>query len=297
MVRLPTLSIIGIYFDKHRGLAISIYSGSASVGGLIFAPIITTLFDKYGFTGTMIIVGGLFLNIFVSASVMRPPSWFKKRHRKTTDNEVAEKLLVDKSNQVSDCATDRLEGDAFYELDHDTIDSAEIEVNNLDNHHLENKPRTLLETETKAHKSKQTFCSFVKANVIDALITAFDVKLLKDLTFLLYLAMAFNLVAGMILVFIYLPPFAKDMGLSYNQIAIMISAMACADFVSKIVSGFIADRKWFQRSTLLAIAAFATGSMCHFARFYTSLPSVMTMTVIMGKWSNQGWFKRILKSS
>ena len=264
-----------------------IYSGAASLGGLILAPIITTLFDKYGFTGTMLIVGGLFLNIFVSASVMRPPSWFKNRRRKTTDFGVTEQLLFDKAiksyDKVStDCATSGREGDGVCELDHDKTEPAEQKYNLVDTHNIENKSRTLLENETTADKNKRTLCPFIKINFIDALTEAFDVQLLKDFTFLLYLAMAFNLVAGMILVFIFLPPFAKDNGLSYDQIAMMISAMACTDFISKIVGGFIADRKWLQRSTLLAIAAFATGSLCHLARFYTTFPYVMIMPVIMG---------------
>ena len=269
MVRLPTLSIIGIYFDKHRGLATSLYSGAASVGGLILAPIVTTLFDRYGFSGTMLIVGGLFLNIFVTASVMRHPSWFKRRHRKIIDSEVTEKLLFDQTikanDEVSNCASNGPEDYKLY--NQNTVDNSSA----------------LEKTEANTDESKGKVCLFVKINFFDALIAAFDVKLLKDLLFLLYLAMAFNLVAGMILVFIFLPPFAKDNGLSYDQIAMMISAMACADFISKIVGGFIADRKWLQRSTLLAIAALATGSLCHLARFYTSYPSVMIMPIIMGR--------------
>ena len=41
MVRSPAVSIVGVYFSRHRGLATSIYSGSASVGGIIFAPVVT----------------------------------------------------------------------------------------------------------------------------------------------------------------------------------------------------------------------------------------------------------------
>ena len=88
MVGPPMMSTIGIYFKKHRGLANSIFTGSASVGGLILAPIFTTLFEEYGYTGTMIIVAGLLLHSLVSAAFLRPPSWFSKHTQKISSSNI-----------------------------------------------------------------------------------------------------------------------------------------------------------------------------------------------------------------
>ena len=60
--------------------------------------VVTNLFKEYGYKGTMIITGGLFMNILVAASVMRPPTWFTKKNNIRKKIEVCEKLL-ETSNQ------------------------------------------------------------------------------------------------------------------------------------------------------------------------------------------------------
>ena len=132
------------------------------------------------------------------------------------------------------------------------------------------------------NKPDETTCFHsIKTNVV-GILKLFDFKMLKDLNFILYLAMAFMLISGMVLIPYYLPQFGKDAGLSYEQIAIMISALAVTDFASRIVNGIIADRGWLRRSTMLALAAIGIGSICQFTRFFTSFSSVVVMAVIMG---------------
>ena len=56
------------------------FSG-ASLGNLVFAPIMTALFDSYGYTGTMFIVAGMTLNTCVTGSLMRPIDKFMKNRK------------------------------------------------------------------------------------------------------------------------------------------------------------------------------------------------------------------------
>ena len=79
MIIPPMLAIIGVYFNKHRGLANSIFMSGGSVGGLIFAPVVVKLFDEYGYTGAMLIMSGLLMNIWVAALLMRPIESYSSR--------------------------------------------------------------------------------------------------------------------------------------------------------------------------------------------------------------------------
>ena len=357
MVGPPMISTLGLYFKKHRGLANSIFTASASVGGLIFAPVFTTLFEEYGYTGTMLIVAGFLLNSLVSASVMRPPSWFTKRHKVMKEGkDVTEKLIKNESKYlVKNVSETHLNGPAseYTYAQENRVETTSGKLsdginsstrNNFNRSHFchsdsfirlnenENNIYLIIEgnpnangntvsagaNELKYTKSdvyisgENLYGSFIsvvqsdiagseksitentvvenlsclssaKAMVAD-FIKTFDYKLLKDLAFLLYLAMAFVTCSGMVLIPIYLAPFAKDAGLSYDDIAIMISILACVDVASKIVSGIIADRQWIRRTTMLAFAAFATGTVCHIARFCTNKPLILTMAVLMGSY-------------
>ena len=347
MVRSPTISIIGIYFNKHRGLAMSIYTGCASIGGLIFAPVVTTLFKEYGFTGTLLITGGLVMNTWVAASVMRPPAWFAETHKRRKTSEAYEKILdnIGQSQEYKLQEKRKLNTDALdqVELNSNMVNDKEI-ANEKSNHaenSLKNRDRKTSQeyeenettsmmlskqfgdnsssafiapskvdlcshgditygsavsihvlsnetTESDDHKESETCCILsTKQSVID-LLKLFDFELLKNINFILFLAMAFMLISGMVLMPYYLPQFAKDAGLTYDQIAVMLSALAISEFASKIVSGIIADREWFRRSTLLAFAAIAVGSLCQFARFFTTFTSVVVMAAILACF--YGWY-------
>lgn len=94
MIVPPMLAIIGVYFDKHRGLANSIFTGGGSVGGLIFAPVVVKLFEEYGYTGALLIVAGLLMNIWVGALLMRPIESYSPRKIEIVN--IAEHSLNDK---------------------------------------------------------------------------------------------------------------------------------------------------------------------------------------------------------
>lgn len=92
----PTItSIIAEYFNKRRGLANGIAFSGANFGALVFAPIMTTLFDFYGFSGTLMLVAGMTLNIVVCGSLMRPIKSFGRpkklrQNRKVTSGQATE---------------------------------------------------------------------------------------------------------------------------------------------------------------------------------------------------------------
>lgn len=110
---------IGEYFSKRRGLANGIAFSGASTGGLIFAPIMSALFQSYGYSGTLLIVAGMTLNICVTGMLLRPIQWFEKRLPKqvTAVTELNDKdiLLTEKEPLVTRVlpeekqATDNLE--------------------------------------------------------------------------------------------------------------------------------------------------------------------------------------------
>ena len=99
-------SIVPIYFDKKQGKANAIASTGVPIGALVLAPLLTFLFDKYGYTGTMLILGGLMLHVFVTALLFRPhPKTVLVNIVKTDDKYESEKQesrkQYDESNMVN----------------------------------------------------------------------------------------------------------------------------------------------------------------------------------------------------
>ena len=408
------LAMIGVYFKKHRGLATSIFTGSASVGGFILAPVITKLFEEYGYTGALVIVAGLLSNSIVSAALLRPPAWFQNQHKSSRaqleddtraslikqskftmepefdQSKFTQELLIDpsKSTKVSLMKESKFVNEPIMDQpkfanghrfppDDDKLDDGQVEnsvyetqqpglcntrqklsaitrnsfLQRANSYHPEfqtyplsirvrswshgNKDTTLRkktgnsysspinalktpdvshgtlyisteglcgsvinfqkpinidkENETKSISAKQgNCCLFLKSGAVEILSTNFDCKLLRSVVFVQFLIMAFVSISGMLFVSLLIPPYAKDKGIQYSQIAVIISVMACLDLTSKILIGVIADRKWIKRTTILGVAAVVNGTLCHLARLFTNFPLILTMAIFMCKYIVNG---------
>ena len=101
MTFVPAYVMVGQYFDKHRGKAMSLATMGSGAGNVFFAALIPLLFSAYGFSGMFFILGAIQLNHVVSASVYRPP------HETATAKTVEEKphdvpLVEAGANDVKD---------------------------------------------------------------------------------------------------------------------------------------------------------------------------------------------------
>ncbi len=71
MLATPSYAMISAYFDKRRAKAMSIATLSYGLGGM-FSPIIQFLLVEYGYSGTMILLGGLMLHFCITGALFRP---------------------------------------------------------------------------------------------------------------------------------------------------------------------------------------------------------------------------------
>ena len=71
MIFTPNYIAIGEYFDKNKGKAMGVATLGSGIGAIIMPPLWTFMFNNYGYFGTMLIVGGLYLNNTVAGGVFR----------------------------------------------------------------------------------------------------------------------------------------------------------------------------------------------------------------------------------
>lgn len=85
----PVTATLGEYFHTKRGLANGLAFSGASFGGLIFAPIMSALFENIGYTGTLMIVAGMTFNMLITGALLRPINSFERppANRKNTDGK------------------------------------------------------------------------------------------------------------------------------------------------------------------------------------------------------------------
>ena len=102
--------MLGVYFEKHRGIANSISVVGVSIGGLAFAPLVTAMFEIYAYTGTFLIVSGILFHLLICGALLRPTEFYTKARSKRikaknkfmteSDHENEKPLLV--NNETSE---------------------------------------------------------------------------------------------------------------------------------------------------------------------------------------------------
>lgn len=71
---LPSAVLVNLYFDRRRGIAQGIITAGSGLGMIVLSPLTKFLLGYYGWRGTFMLWGGLFLHICISGLLMRPPN-------------------------------------------------------------------------------------------------------------------------------------------------------------------------------------------------------------------------------
>lgn len=68
----PTVLIIH-HFDKYRATALAIVSGSVDISGMMTPSLVQFFIEKYGFSGCLLLLGGLSFNLFIACIFLKRP--------------------------------------------------------------------------------------------------------------------------------------------------------------------------------------------------------------------------------
>ena len=358
MVHPPVTSMIGEYFNKKRGMANALAFSGASLGNLVFAPIMTGLFDTYGYTGTMFVVAGMTLNTCVAGALMRPMENFKKRlqpkHHSETFIDKGEDSHLNNEKHINTKIV--LNSKEFSSLEIMPIKVTELKNNHgqlfrmhsydpsressesplvtrqrawssavksqsprhrtFSDHshpgHLHNfieslsksnvtlytstagffgsvvdvretVERTLSQTEESETGAGSSCCYSCKNSAIKVFKLLFDLSLFRNPVFPLFLLMAIVTVAGTGVSIILVAPHAKDLGLSSEQIGILLSLVGCFDLVGRISLAVLSDRKFIKRTTIIVLSSGIVGLTSQFLRFFTTFEAMIVFAIIVGK--------------
>jgi len=81
LMYLPSIVMVGFYFEKRRAFATGIAVCGSGIGAFIFAPLADWLLSNYGWKGATWIIAGLVLNGVVVGALFRPLADGRRRGR------------------------------------------------------------------------------------------------------------------------------------------------------------------------------------------------------------------------
>lgn len=324
MIYGPSIVNIGHYFKKRRGFASAAVMSSVSLGGSVFPPLVKYLLDEFGLRGTMIILTGLTLNMFVGAAVQRPLDSFRKRKpvRKSEDEKDLNQLPKElpKSLIINELKTNGIRRGISSDPETCPLHSSEKGINDqnssFDSPFLVRRLRT--ESDSSAlsksnrnillYTSQSDFGSLAMVNssvqdikVVEGVESLknkpskhcfYIKKALSSLDFSLFKKPMFRLIALVAffsvligVVPVYIPALANEKGLDQRDAALFLTIAGAVDFVCRLLVGFVIDLGHINANTIMAIGLAVAGTLTHFTPFYNSYALMMMFTVTMTMFS------------
>lgn len=123
-----------------------------------------------------------------------------------------------------------------------------------------------------------------KPSWVKKLKDSFDVSLFRNPVFPVFLFMAAMFAPTCALLPGFLAPFARDQGISSEEVGILMSTVGGVGMLSRIACAFFADRKLIKLTTLLASVSMCIGIVAHCIRFFNTFRSLLFVAVMLGKW-------------
>ncbi|XP_045210172.2 monocarboxylate transporter 12-B-like [Mercenaria mercenaria] len=107
-------------------------------------------------------------------------------------------------------------------------------------------------------------------------------KLLTNPLFLAIMLQGSFVSSGTVVAPTFSVPYAKDMNVSAEDLATLVTTQSCVDFFSRIIIGYISDKGWLRRSTIVGIASIIVSVSSCLLRLYTSYNLLLGYSIVLG---------------
>ena len=287
----PAAYLVGLYFNRRRELANSVLVAASGFGGLVLPSLCRYLLDAYGLQGTMLILSGILFNVVALACLLTPPSFFQSLPEKEVKTKAHQAVLIrEEGSNHSLMHPGKTRSISLSErtspnngsTQHESWGSLpqRLDLQTRHNFSLSQSFQTLGSTEAIYNLSQtQLKDPSTSENPKQKII---DFSLLKKPLLQLYLFVYCFGSIGSAYGHIFISPFARDHGISTNEISMLISVTNLCDFIGRCLCGVIANQRWIKNSTLVAISQLVTGVTLTLCSFYGPLWSFVVLAVMFG---------------
>ncbi|XP_061194910.1 monocarboxylate transporter 12-like isoform X2 [Saccostrea echinata] len=278
----PSVVIATRHFNKRRGLANGINMAGAAVGGICMPILMQMLIDNFGLKGCMLILGGTMANICPCALLLRPTHRYprlvqeKVEEMEKLDSDGGTKKdwmnLVTRKNvieiTIADGNDESSEQKPHIEngggkVDHDAttclLDKPESKTQSQFVSRRQHKTSesnsiaaslTALSTISLSHQNIPQEISIAEdtstANSTDLMCCEFfrnlNFSLFKNVSFSLLLISFFFTAYSYHSIFIILPSYGIEQGLTRHQSMSFIPAFGIVDVIGRLIAGIINDK-------------------------------------------------------
>ena len=268
----PSLTVIGIYFEKRRSLANGMAMAGGSVGLLIMPVLLNRWLHVYGLSGTLLIYASFMLHGLIGASLMRPTSFYDSRRRHTPQATTLKTTHLKEAEAEAE-AVDRCRPNSA--PDNDALEGC-----------------TVSEAHITSEGPPQKRSSTAPVDAPDRCITPTHTDsggatkgrwwLFREPLFFLYVIAVCCGNVGYIDTILFLPVFAQGVGVGQDTSATLLIIIGGCDLVARLFGGWLADRRCVRRSVLASLCMAAMAVVTIVTASSTSITTAVIFSISVG---------------
>ena len=274
-------------------MSTSLALAAGSVGGLVQPVLFTVMMAKFGLRGALLLQAGIMFHCVLAGMLSRPlqlsvrlastsSTSVEVRTFSNTELQEEEKLVSNFCNGTSIPTviedehthinlSHRRESDVILQSSFkssktslaDSLSGSSANISKSEESHTKDA------TNTKSCRfSRFVDCSVLKSRLMILFVCAYVLG---------------NL--GCVLIQMFIPPLARDMGATDTQVGIIASLISASEIVGKTLLALIADRKCLDRYRILMFAFLIIGIILQLSRFLRTFYHFIAFTISYGLFS------------
>ncbi|XP_040069306.1 monocarboxylate transporter 2-like [Ixodes scapularis] len=298
-----THTVINQNFSNHKAVASGISSAGFTIGGLVFPPMVQFFFNRYGLRGGFLLCGALMLNASAGALLQRGSravSISTCDGKAQDDPHKTRSLQEDDLENCSLCVAELSAGlmpKSAEASSKDQINAKDEETNfrlsprateTLGAHQLGAQNIKLEESQLHAaqnmYEVSRTLHRLVPGSNLQNRIIG-SLSFLAILKFYIIVLSFSQIIFSMTTYLTVIVDFAMDRDISRWNAVLLITCCAAVDMVSRLASGWITDKGFLRRSSMMTLHFLLSATSLHLVPLCHSYTPIVFMSVIVG-WCN-----------
>ncbi|KAM7003413.1 monocarboxylate transporter 2 [Tautogolabrus adspersus] len=254
----PTVTMLGLYFEKRRPVANALASAGECLLTFILTPMFQLLIDSYSWRGALLILGGLQFNLCVCGMLLRPI-------KATTD------LMCEVKSQEESLSLQLLPKDneghlgSRISVNHETTEAC-----------LEDSKEIPIKTMTDSNNSTK------RAELRTKILRYVDYTLITNPQFMVYSMFGLFAALGFFAPALFLVPYARSKGIEEYRAAALMSISAVCDLFGRVFFGWVANLRLVETVQQLTATVILLGTVLLLCPLASTFPELAGFSAAYG---------------
>lgn len=240
----PTVTMVGMYFEKRRPLANALSSAGECIFTFVLTPLFQLLIDSYSWRGALLILGALQLHLCVCGMLLRPLAPPRELKAVEGGSLLSKDALLEESVRLSEA------------VDEEVI----------------RKP------EDSTDDDGRTAGTDLRSKVLRYV----DYTLITNSKFMVYSMFGVFAALGFFAPALFLVPYARSKGIEEYEAAALISISAVTDLFGRVFFGWLANLRLVQTVLQLAVSVFVLATVLLLGPLSSTFAQLAAFSVAYG---------------